>query len=1347
MNFKTITLIVLLLLSFTFFSCGEDNKDSLYLDGRVFVETDNTDLDPISSVFVAVSKTMDYDSIQKDPLDNIIEIALVGSWPQDFLVVDLTGEEQRDFSIDLTECGVKAGEEIYIFAFIDNGYESGIPNIAPGDILGFYIGDNFDLTYELQPKNNFVEININRTVYDFEASVTGQVLTHEPGDVILVAYAGEINSVNFNDIDIDGVIGYKIMENPTGSATYTLDILPYGYDVPIDNVYIFAFLDKNGNGTPDDGDYWGSAYDDEGYPVTITITDNSVTNLDLLVDHEITSSSGQEIFLQGSFVAPEEYDKNAPPVFMIVCQADNPNEIFENTIDTVKYFEKLPLGETTFDLDLSDSGLKAGDEVMIIAMWDRDYVSGFPRLSEDDMIGYYINDSDYSYQYTLKEGVNSGISINLAKTYQENDASVEGTILGSDAGKVVVVAYTGEFESYDISLNTDKIIGYQEMTKGASPASYSMDIMPFVDSFPVENVYIFAFLDNNDNGKPDGGDKWGCYTDSDGYPVTINLINGLTTGIDISIDNEITESAGYDISLQGSFDAPAEYGTGSAPVFMIVCQADNPNTIFEDTMSTVKYFEKLPLGQTTFDLDLSNAGLAAGSEVMIIAMWDRDWVSGFPRLSEGDMIGYYINESDYSYQYTLKEGVNSGISINLNKTYEENSASVQGTILGNESGKVIVAAYTGDFDSYDISLDSDEIIGYEEFTKDAVPTAYSMDILPFVTFPVEDVYIFAFLDNNNNGTPDGGDKWGSYNDVEGYPVTVDLYNSVVSGIDISIDNEISEPTGYSISLQGSFDAPAGYATSSSPVFMVVCQADDPEEIFEDTMSTVKYFEKLPLGQTTFDLDLSGTDLVPGDEVMIIALWDRDYVSGFPYLSEGDMIGYYINQEDYQFQYALADGVNSGISISLCHTYQENSATVQGNILGDESGDVIIIAYTGEFNSLDTTLDTDEIVGYQKITKGTSSTAYSMDLLPFVTFPLEEVFIFAILDRNQNGTPDSGDLLGFYTDNDNGIPSLATLQNSANTGYDVEFLMNYIDSSSGGTTMTLSGSITAPSGYTTSASTKPIFIIIASAENTFEIFNDPMSVIKYFVRLPQGSTSYNIDLSGTGIEPGDEIRIMALWDRNFTAGFPSPDEGDKIGYYQNKSDFSFSIEIDEGANYANLTNGWSFGINKTLYDHDARLSFKFEQKTSEGDLDPNLIRGKDVLVVTIYEAGVDDDWNFWNLLDPPSYGITDMDYITTIDYLTIPDTSTWQNNTYTVGFFPFIYDNISLSTNPLRMNKVYIYAILDENGNGWPDTGEYVGFYWTWYWFNKIPAKYSTVYYDRVNTLPNGEVVTIMERTY
>ena len=1068
------SILVLILITLSIFSCGKQGNDNILLTGNVELGTENRDFLLSSPLFVVVSKTMDYNRIIRDPLDSIIEIAMVDS---------LT----NNFNIDLSATGLKTGDKIYLFAFTDIGYEGGIPTLSAGNILGFYINeDNFELGYTLhRGNNNYIQITVDRIVYDFEATITGNITTEEAGEVTLVAYTGNINSFNFDDIDINRIIGYTQVSCTTGSNTYTLDILPYGFNVPISDVYVFAFLDKNENGKPDAGDLWGSDFDDDGYPFSLTINGDS------------------------------------------------------------------------------------------------------------------------------------------------------------------------------------------------------------------------------------------------------------TSTFDINLNHILTQSSGYTFTLQGNIEAPAGYGPSSPPVFMIVCKADNPDAIISDTVNSIKYFEKLPAGATTFNLVLSDTDLATGDRVMIIALWDHDYTTGFPRLSNGDIIGYYTN-TDSSYEYPLKNGINSGITVSLNKTYCENNASVQGTIECPESGDVIIVGYSGEIDSYNIQFDSDKIIGYEKFIKTAGSLAYSMKIFPFITFPVNDVYIFAFLDRNSNGKPDAGDKWGCYSDDGGYPMTVIVRNEALIGNNFELSNEIAESTSSNISLQGSFTAPAGYGAGSPPVFMIVCETDDPEKIYSNTMDTIRYFEKLPAGATSFNLDLSSSGLAPGDKVMVIAMWDRDYVSGFPRLTPGDMIGYYVDNKNYSYNYPLADGVNSGININLNKTYSKNTAKVSGKIIGTETGDVMIIAYTGEFNSLDATIDVDKIIGYKEITKGAADLEYSMDLLPFSsTFPVKDVFIFAVLDVNKNGTPDNGDRLGFYTNNDNKIPSLVTLQDSDNKDLDIELTMDYTKPVSGGTEITLSGSIQAPDGYTSDASTNPIFIIIAKADNTFDLFNNPMSAIKYFKRLPQGTKDYNLDLTGTGLVPGDEIRILAVWDKNFAGGFPNPGAGDKIGYYQQKSEFIFSKKLAAGTNNAPTGNGWSFGVDKTLYDHNAQLSFQF----GNNELPDDVIIGNDVLVIMVYRDGVDDGGL------SPSYGITNMDYIISLDYINnIQDLDI----SYTVDLFPFIYDGIPLNSNPLRMNNIYIYVILDSKKNGMPDTGEYVGYYYTdtLTFGQKKPKIFSTLYYDgRINTLPEDEFVSFVNRKY
>lgn len=809
-----------------------------------------------------------------------------------------------------------------------------------------------------------------------------------------------------------------------------------------------------------------------------------------------------------------------------------------------------------------------------------------------------------------------------------------------------------------------------------------------------------------------------------------------------------------DITVSGTIEVePSKAVTGNS-IFLVIARTIDYQKILNDPLNAIVDMVMVD-SSGIFSIDLSESNVNAGDKVCFFAFSTENYQGGIPNLTQGDIVGYYIDQATYNYYYTLKSGENSGIVVSLDKEYKTNNASVSGIIKGPDSGDVMVIAYTGEITSMDSNIDYSKVIGFGNVAKPAVDTPYTMELLPFCpSFPIANVYIIAVLDVNRNGIPDTGDRLGFHLNTDKIPAVVTLNDRSNTGIDIEFTMDYTEPsTGDAeISISGTITPPAGYTAdiSTKPVFIVITSAADADELFENPMAAIKYFVKLEQGTTAYNIDLTNAGLKAGDEIRIIALWDRDYTGGFPGLSSGDMIGYYQNSQDFSYSIVLQDGVNTapltdGWTFSLNKIYGANNAVVNGTITGTDSGKVIIIAYNGEINSLDAEIDMDKIIGNTEITKGTSEAPYSMDLFPFInSFPVSDVYIIAVLDRNNNGKPDEGDKLGFYSNKDSGIPSLVTLGNTANNGYNIEFSIDYSAPVTGGTPMTLSGSITAPSGYSTAASSDPIFIIIAKAENTFDLFENPMSAIKYFVKLPQGSTLYNIDLTNTGLVPGDEIRILALWDRDYTGGFPDPTAGDKIGYYQHKSSLSYSKVLAAGANSASLTNGWSFGVNKTLYNHNGQFRFQIKQN-GFGALSSGSVIGRDALVVMIYKAGVDDKFSIFEWI--PSFGITDMDYIISIDYIHINNLDEW----HTVDMFPFIYDNIPKGSSPLRIEDVYIYVILDSNSNGWPDNGEYLGYYWTWlgvpYIYNtQLPMLYPTLYYDRVNTL-SGEVISIFNRQY
>ncbi|MEZ4605164.1 MAG: hypothetical protein R2861_17670, partial [Desulfobacterales bacterium] len=84
------------------------------------------------------------------------------------------------------------------------------------------------------------EIDISREVFDYEASISGTILGDDAGAVTLVAYCGDIESSDFTTLDFNDVVGFTTITKGNTPLGYTLDILPYGKNAPIENVQIFA---------------------------------------------------------------------------------------------------------------------------------------------------------------------------------------------------------------------------------------------------------------------------------------------------------------------------------------------------------------------------------------------------------------------------------------------------------------------------------------------------------------------------------------------------------------------------------------------------------------------------------------------------------------------------------------------------------------------------------------------------------------------------------------------------------------------------------------------------------------------------------------------------------------------------------------------------------------------------------------------------------------------------------------------------------------------------------------------------------------------------------------------------
>ncbi len=787
-----------------------------------------------------------------------------------------------------------------------------------------------------------------------------------------------------------------------------------------------------------------------------------------------------------------------------------------------------------------------------------------------------------------------------------------------------------------------------------------------------------------------------------------------------------TTAPGGPFSVRGTVSVQKVAEKIEGPIIVALINTDDLTQIQDDPEGVILDTVVVDETDYNFSIDLAGKGLAAGDEIALIAFVDNNYEGGVPYPDAGDFVGVYADEEGLSVFYTLRDGVNDGISIDVTREVFDFDAAVEGWIRGSDTGEVTLLLYAGEVTSSDFKkLDFDGVIGYGKVTKGSEDLSYRIDVLPYgYNVPVEDVYVLALLDVNGNGEIDGGDRIGYYSeDEDDFPRLITVEAGTMSDIDVAFHMDVPEPSGYEMSVQGRVTLPGGAGNDDplKPVYVIIAETDDPNELRDDPLSAIRYFARLAPGTTAFDIDLSGTELVPGDEIILLALWEEDYDGGFPDPTAGDFVGFYRpGEESASLGYSLRDGVNGGISIEATREVFDFDAAVEGWIRGDETGEVTLLLYAGEVTSSDfKKLDFDGVIGYGKVTKGSEDLSYRIDVLPYgYNVPVEDVYVLALLDVNGNGEIDGGDRIGYYSEDEDDFPRLITVEAGTMSDIDVAFYMDVPEPS--GLDIFLKGSFVPPAGYDETSA--PVSLIVARADDPDTLFDDPISAIKYFERLPAGEFLFDIDLSGTDLLPGDEVAVIALWDRDFTGGFPKPTRGDRLGYVQNKDIYAFTVELRYGVN-AVPAEGYEFKLSKKVYDFESLLRYALDMSQA-GSFDVDKAQ---IIVMLLHVNGLEI-----NITPPNNVDVkVDMDYIlalttlpvTEYDYIGVGERLDPESPRI-LDVFTQLYEEIVVweeNEPPLPLIKgedhgeetektAYLVAILDKDGDNELDRDDEIGYY-------------------------------------
>jgi hypothetical protein len=438
----------------------------------------------------------------------------------------------------------------------DKDHSAGFPDPTPGDVIGFYIqSDQLRPTTRLvSGTNKDVNIIVNREMFSFNKTLSGRISNNYAGNVILIAYNGDVRSLDFSTLDFNRILGYRTLPKTQDILDFNLPIFPFGQNLPIEHVWVLALFDKNGNNRPDAGESIGyhSTLSDS-FPTLITIDDKNPEFVNIGAVIEIPQPSGHRITLSGhvDMVAGPTYNKNSKPLFIIVAKTNDPEILFSSPLSVIKAFSKLNPGENDFTVDLSATDLFPGDVIMVIALWDMDYNGGFPAPTLGDYVGYYQDKSRFQTSIHLTDGDNTltldhpeGQYFSVNRKVIAHNASIQFklgngggvTLKKGDSVIGVAIQKSGVSGSYRIS-DIDYVIAKKVFTVTGNPDdTYTMNVLAaqlesiLSSPFGISDVYVYAVLDKNANGNPDKGESAGYYWNwllGFYYPKLTDFLNGV----------------------------------------------------------------------------------------------------------------------------------------------------------------------------------------------------------------------------------------------------------------------------------------------------------------------------------------------------------------------------------------------------------------------------------------------------------------------------------------------------------------------------------------------------------------------------------------------------------------------------------------------------------------------------------------------------------------------------------------------------------------------------------------------------------------------------------------------------
>lgn len=474
-------------------------------------------------------------------------------------------------------------------------------------------------------------------------------------------------------------------------------------------------------------------------------------------------------------------------------------------------------------------------------------------------------------------------------------------------------------------------------------------------------------------------------------------------------------------------------------------------------------------------------------------------------------------------------------------------------------------------------------------------------------------------------------------------------------------------------------------SQEGPLYVAISQGESVEAVMRDPLGHVKTLCRTR-EDGRFSMDLSGTGLVPGDRVVITAF--ADVVEGaIPTPDPGDLIGFYTDPEGF-FPFLTLGLENKGVAIEANRRIYAFHKEIELTVTGDYTGPVILLAYGGALDPSDPgRVDPDGVAGYASVMKAQATQVVTMTILPFgVALPASDIYLLALYDANGNHRLDSGERVGYFTDNPLNLPSRVTLTADREQSFVLGPITTVPPSQPGG--FSIRGAVAVPARYATSSD--PLYLIVASGSSPRDLELYPMEHMKHVEALAQGTRHYAFDAGVAGLAVGDEVMLFALWDHDGHGGIPELSFGDEVAFLVDTDSLESSFALRSGPNLLGDGEGaLQFRLNRRVVDHASWLAVSVD-----GELDA----AENLVVVAVQEKGVNAI-----LASSQAFHVSDPDYVLAMGCVTaLP------GGVYSVPLFGALPGDV-VRTEPFGVDSVYVYLVRDVDGNGRPDTGEAVAF--------------------------------------